>query len=57
MLKAEYHSIVLFSKSQISTLPVANDFTDILNHKSHGKSLNVGFHTPVERKDFLYHPE
>lgn len=57
MLKAEYHSIVLFSKSQISTLPVADDFTDILNHKSQGKSLNVGFHTPVERKDFLYHPE
>lgn len=57
MLQLEYHFIVLFSKPQISTLPVADDFTDILNHKSQGKSLNFAFHTPVEHKDFLYHPE
>lgn len=56
-VKADYHSTILLSVFRISTVPVADALIGILNHKRQGKSLSVDFHTSVESKDLLYHPE
>lgn len=57
MLKADYHYAVWLSMSQLSTVLMADGLIDILSHKGQRKSLNAGFHTPVESKDILFHPE
>lgn len=56
MLKAD-HDTVLLSMPQLSTVLMADGLIDILSHKGQRKSLNAGFHTPVESKDILFHPE
>lgn len=56
MLKADHYTVLL-SMPQLSTVLMADGLIDILSHKGQRKSLNAGFHTPVESKDILFHPE